>query len=101
VPLLFVAPDRLARGFEEAVLHLLITMALALDADALVLEQRLKGSDHAGQRRWGHEYGATMSVVQAGKHPAGGLSVHFEHAAMASLHARFGEAEERRAGGKA
>lgn len=94
VPLLFLAPDRATRRFEAAALHLLNNIALALDCNALVLEQRIKEDDLAMQRRWREAYGATLSP--GGKRPADGVAVCLEHAALVDLHKRYSEAEMRR-----
>ena len=96
VPLLFLAPRRRpTRRFDAAALHLLNTMALALDCDSLVLEQRIKEDDLATQRRWREGYGATL-LSPGGKRTADGVAVCLEHAAMVSLHKRYTEVEERR-----
>lgn len=97
VPLIFLAPQhrRPTRRFEAAALHLLDTMALALDCDTLVLEQRIKEDDLATRRRWREGYGATL-LSPGGKRTADGVAVCLEHAAMVILHKRYTEAEERR-----
>lgn len=95
VPLLFLAPNhRQTRRFEAAVLHLLNTMALALDSDMLVLEQRINADDPATQRQWRDGYGATL--LPGGKRTADGVAVCLENAAVVSLHMRYTEEGERR-----
>lgn len=68
-------------------------MALALDAELLVFEPRLKQHDYVGRTKRQEAYGATL---REGKRPEDGAAVYLSHTAMVKFHARFIEEEEMR-----
>lgn len=84
---------------QNTALYLLVTMALALDCDALALEQRIPAGDEAAQRRWREAYGAIVGPVEPNKRVEAGLSVRMEQAAMVAFHKRFSEEQMRANGG--